>query len=182
MGTLDSSLLFTNRKPNKANLMNTPHTSPPNPESRLAELGIALPAAVPPVAAYIPVRIAGNLAFVAGQIPMRDGKLIASGIVPTAVPMGIAVECARQCAINALAALKAELGDLARIKQIVRVGVFVACTPDFTDHPQIANGASELLQQVFGEPGKHARAAVGAPSLPRGAPVEVELMVELVPR
>lgn len=150
-----------------------------SPESRLAELGIALPPAVPPVAAYIPVRIAGGMAFVAGQIPMREGKLIASGIVPTAVSTGVAIECARQCAINALAALKAELGELSRIKQVVRVGVFVACTPDFIDHPQIANGASEFLQQVFGDAGKHARAAVGAPSLPRGAPVEVELVCEL---
>lgn len=150
-----------------------------SPEARLAELGITLPPAVPPVAAYIPVRIAGNLAFVAGQIPVREGKLIASGIVPAAVPTNIAVECARQCAINALAALKAELGELSRIRQIVRVGVFVACSPEFTDHPQIANGASEFLQQVFGDAGKHARAAVGAPSLPRGAPVEVELVCEL---
>lgn len=152
-----------------------------NPEARLAELGITLPPAMPPVAAYIPVRIAGGMAFVAGQIPMREGKLIAQGIVPGGVSLSIAVECARQCAINALAALKAELGELSRIKQVVRVGVFVACSPDFTDHPQVANGASELLQQVFGEAGKHARAAVGAPSLPRGAPVEVELMCELKP-
>ncbi|MBS0186849.1 MAG: RidA family protein [Planctomycetes bacterium] len=151
----------------------------PTPEQRLAELGIQLPPAVPPVAAYIPVRIAKGMAFVAGQIPMRDGKLIAQGIVPSQVPPATAVECARQCAVNALAALKAELGELARIKQIVRVGVFVACTPEFIDHPQIANGASEFLQQVFGEAGKHARAAVGAPSLPRGAPVEVELVCEL---
>lgn len=150
-----------------------------NPEGRLSELGITLPPAVPPVAAYIPVRIAGGMAFVAGQIPMREGKLIAQGTVPGQVPLERGVECARQCAINALAALKAELGELSRIKQVVRVGVFVACSADFTDHPHVANGASELLQQVFGEAGKHARAAVGAPSLPRGAPVEVELVCEL---
>jgi len=178
MGTLESSASFTVRNPNKANLMTNPQVAP---EARLSELGITLPPAVPPVAAYIPVRLAGNMAFVAGQIPMRDGKLIASGAVPNQVPMNIAVDCARQCAINALAALKAELGNLSRIKQVVRVGVFVACTPDFTDHPQVANGASELFQQVFGEAGKHARAAVGAPSLPRGAPVEVELVVEIAP-
>ncbi|MGH7242017.1 MAG: RidA family protein [Phycisphaerales bacterium] len=162
---------------------NNPHSAlhTTNPEARLAELGISLPPAAPPVAAYIPIRIAGNMAFVAGQIPMREGKLIASGVVPSAVTINVAVECARQCAINALAALKAELGELSRIKQIVRVGVFVACTPEFTDHPQVANGASELLQQVFGDAGKHARAAVGAPSLPRGAPVEVELICELKP-
>ena len=149
------------------------------PEDRLAEIGISLPPAVPPVAAYIPVRMAGNLAFVAGQIPMREGKLMASGSVPEKVSVEDAAACARQCAINALAALKAELGELSRVKQVVRVGVFVACGAGFTDHPQVANGASELLQQVFGESGKHARAAVGAPSLPRGAPVEVELVCEI---
>ncbi|MBS0191732.1 MAG: RidA family protein [Phycisphaerales bacterium] len=149
------------------------------PEQRLAQIGVTLPPAVPPVAAYIPVRITRGTAFVAGQIPMREGKLIASGAVPAAVSVPQAVECARQCAINALAALKAELGELSRIRQIVRVGVFVACSPDFTDHPQVANGASEFLQQVFGDAGKHARAAVGAPSLPRGAPVEVELVCEV---
>lgn len=154
-------------------------THPNTPESRLAELGISLPPAVPPVAAYIPVRIAGNMAFVAGQIPMREGKLIAQGTVPSPVPMAQAVECARQCAINALAALKAELGALSRIKHVVRVGVFVACGPDFTDHPTVANGASEFLMQVFGDAGKHARAAVGSSSLPRGAPVEVEIVCEL---
>ncbi|MBX3389431.1 MAG: RidA family protein [Phycisphaeraceae bacterium] len=148
------------------------------PEVQLSEIGIVLPPAVPPVAAYIPVRLVGNLAFVAGQIPMRDGKLMASGTVPDKVSVEDAAACARQCAINALAALKAELGELARVKQIVRVGVFVACGSGFFDHPQVANGASELLQQVFGEAGKHARAAVGAPSLPRGAPVEVELVCE----
>lgn len=149
------------------------------PEQRITELGITLPPAVPPVAAYIPVRVAGNLLFVAGQIPMREGKLIATGGVPEKVSVADAAACAKQCAINALAALKAELGELSRVKQIVRVGVFVACGPEFTDHPQVANGASELLQQVFGEAGKHARAAVGAPSLPRGAPVEVELVCEI---
>ncbi|HEX8875128.1 MAG TPA: RidA family protein [Phycisphaerales bacterium] len=149
------------------------------PEQRLKELGIELPNPVPPVAAYVPVKVAGTMAFVAGQIPMKDGQMIASGRVGHEVAPDKAVECARQCGLNALAALRQHLGSLDRVSQIVRVGVFVACDEKFTDHPKIANGASELFQAVFGDAGKHARAAVGAPSLPRGAPVEVEVIAEI---
>lgn len=148
-------------------------------EARLRELGIELPAAVPPVAAYVPVKVSGSLAFVAGQIPMRNGKMLATGRVGHDVSPEQAIECARQCGLNALAALRQHLGSLDRVSQIVRVGVFVACDEAFTDHPKIANGASELFQEVFGDAGKHARAAVGAPSLPRGAPVEVEVIAEI---
>lgn len=156
-----------------------------DPEAVLAGLGLTLPAAPKPVAAYIPCRRAGSLVFVSGQIPLVAGAgggpavLMASGTVPTRVSPEVARACARQCVLNALAALKAELGTLGAVRQVVRVGCFVACEASFTAHPQIANGASELLVEVFGERGRHARAAVGAPSLPLDAPVEVELVVEV---
>lgn len=148
-------------------------------ELALSRLGIVLPIPASPIAAYVPVKVAGTMAFVAGQIPMKDGQMIASGRVGHEVAPDKAVECARQCGLNALAALRQHLGSLDRVTQIVRVGVFVACDEKFTDHPKIANGASELFQAVFGDAGKHARAAVGAPSLPRGAPVEVEVIAEI---
>ncbi len=147
----------------------------PDIDRILTELGIELPEAPRPVAAYVPARRAGSLLFVSGQIPMLGGQLIATGAVPDAVEPKTAIACARQCALNALAVAKAELGTLDTIAGVIRLGVFVACRPEFTAHPQIANGASELMVQVFGEPGKHARAAVGCPSLPLGAPVEVEV-------
>ena len=149
------------------------------PEERLAELGLNLPTVVPPVAAYIPAVRSGAHVFTAGQLPMRDGALIATGKVGGAVDPEQAYECARQCALNALAAVKAEVGDLASVKRIVKVVAFVASTPDFTGQPGVANGASELLGEVFGEAGVHARSAVGVPVLPLDAPVEVELVVEL---
>lgn len=150
-----------------------------DPETRLAELGLTLPPPPKPVAAYIPTRRSGNLVFVSGQIPMRDGKLIAQGTVGAEVTMEVARECARQCVLNGLAAVKAEVGSLARIRQVVRVGCFVACERGFHAQPQVANGASELLMEVFGEPGRHARAAVGSIDLPLGAPVEVEFLFEV---
>lgn len=149
------------------------------PEERLAALGLELPEVVKPVAAYIPAARTGNLVYTSGQVPMRDGKLIAAGKLGAEVSAETGIECARQCALNALAAVKAEIGDLGSVRRVVKVLAFIASTPDFTGQPQIANGASELLGQLFGEAGAHARSAVGVPVLPLDAPVEVELIVEV---
>lgn len=147
---------------------------------RLSELSIALPAAPKPVASYIPCVRTGNLIAVSGQLPMKDGQLLATGTVPGACSLEKAHAAARQCAINGLAVLADALGgDLNRVKRIVRLGVFVASEAGFTDQPKVANGASELMQQVFGENGRHARAAVGSIALPLGASVEVEMLVEV---
>jgi enamine deaminase RidA (YjgF/YER057c/UK114 family) len=154
-------------------------SSNPHPEDRLRSLGFTLPTPSAPVAAYIPTCRAGSLLFVSGQIPMRAGQLIARGSVPSQVSLETAIDCAQQCALNALAAIKANLGDLAHVKQIVRVGVFVCSDVGFVDQPKVANGASQLFFEVFGEAGKHARAAVGSIALPLGAPVEVEVIVEV---
>ncbi|MCD6640406.1 MAG: RidA family protein [Nocardioides sp.] len=148
-------------------------------EAKLAEMGISVPEVVPPVAAYVPTVRSGNLVFTAGQLPARDGEMLAIGKVGGAVTQEQGYDCARQCALNALAAVKAEIGSLDAITRIVKVGVFVASTPDFTGQPQVANGASELLAEVFGDAGKHARSAVGVPVLPLDVPVEVELVVEV---
>ena len=149
------------------------------PEERLAELGLTVPEVATPVAAYIPAVRSGHHVFTSGQLPMRDGQLIATGKVGGEVSQEEAVECARQCALNALAAVKAEVGELSDVKRIVKVVAFVASTPDFTAQPQVANGVSELLGEVFGDAGRHARSAVGVPVLPLDAPVEVELIVEV---
>jgi len=148
-------------------------------ESRLRELGIELPPAPGAVASYVPVRVVGGMAFVSGQIPLVGGKPAAMGIVPTEVTPEAAKELARVCAINALAALKAAIGSLDRVRGVVRLGGFVASTPTFTGHPGVINGASDLILEVFGEAGRHARAAVGASSLPLGVPVEVEFVFEI---
>jgi enamine deaminase RidA (YjgF/YER057c/UK114 family) len=149
------------------------------PEERLAELGLAVPQVAKPVAAYIPAVRSGHHVFTSGQLPMRDGSLITTGKVGGEVTPEEAVECARQCALNALAAVRAEIGELSAIKRIVKVVAFVASTPDFTGQPGVANGASELFGEVFGELGQHARSAVGVPVLPLDAPVEVEIIVEV---
>jgi enamine deaminase RidA (YjgF/YER057c/UK114 family) len=149
------------------------------PEERLAELGLQVPEVAKPVAAYVPAVRSGNHVFTSGQLPMREGQLVITGKVGGEVSAEEAVECARQCALNALAAVRAEIGELSRIKRIVKVVAFVASTPDFTGQPGVANGASELFGQVFGEIGQHARSAVGVPVLPLDAPVEVELVVEV---
>ena len=149
------------------------------PEDRLEELGLSVPGVAAPVAAYIPAIRSGNHVYTSGQLPMRDGRLLHTGAVGGVVSQAEAVECARQCALNALAAIKAEVGELAAVKQIVKVVVFVASTPDFTNQPLIANGVSELLGEVFGDAGRHARSAVGVAVLPLHAPVEVELLVEV---
>ena len=160
-------------------------TSSSSVESRLASLGIELPAPAKPVAAYIPARRAGNLLFISGQLPFipntETGKptLMHTGTVPGAVSVEEAIVCARRCVINGLAAARAEMGSLDNIKGVVRVGVWVASEPGFTEHPRVANGASELLVEVFGDAGRHARAAVGSVSLPLGTPVEVEFLFEV---
>ncbi|HZJ05473.1 MAG TPA: RidA family protein [Nocardioidaceae bacterium] len=149
------------------------------PEERLLELGLSVPEAAAPVAVYVPVVRTGDYVYTSGQLPWREGKLVATGKVGSEVTAEEAVECARECALNALAAVRAEIGELSNVKQIVKVVVFVASTPDFTGQPGVANGASELFGAVFGETGRHARSAVGVAVLPLDAPVEVELVVEV---
>jgi enamine deaminase RidA (YjgF/YER057c/UK114 family) len=149
------------------------------PEEKLAELGCSVPEVAAPVAAYVPAVRSGNHVFTSGQLPMREGKLMATGKVGGEVTQDEAVECARQCALNALAAIRAEVGELSAVKRVVKVVAFVASTPDFTAQPLVANGVSELLGDVFGDIGRHARSAVGVPVLPLDAPVEVELVVEV---
>ncbi len=149
------------------------------PEERLSEMGLAVPEVAKPVASYVPAVRSGHHVFTSGQLPMRQGQLITTGKVGGEVTVDEAVECARQCALNALAAVRAEIGDLSAVKRIVKVVVFVASTPDFTGQPGVANGASELFGEAFGDIGQHARSAVGVPVLPLDAPVEVELVVEV---
>lgn len=149
------------------------------PEDRLAELGLAVPEVAKPVAVYVPAVRSGNHVFTSGQLPMRHGELMLTGKVGAEVSPDEAYGCARQCALNAIAAVKAEVGDLSRVKRVVKVVVFVASTPDFTGQPGVANGASELLGAVFGDAGVHARSAVGVPVLPLDSPVEVEILVEV---
>ncbi|GCD97179.1 RidA family protein [Embleya hyalina] len=151
-----------------------------HPEQRIAELGLTLPGVVPPVAAYVPAIRTGNHIHTSGQLPMIEGKLPATGKVGAEVTAEEAKELARRCALNALAAVKAELGDLALVRRVVKVVGFVASAPDFTGQPGVINGASELLGEVFGEAGRHARSAVGVAVLPLDAPVEVEILVEVV--
>ena len=148
------------------------------PEERLAELGLQVPDVAKPVATYVPAVRSGNLVFTSGQLPMRSGELMQTGKVGDDVSPDEAAECAQQCALNAIAAVKSELGDLDQVKRVVKAVVFVASTPDFTGQPQVANGASELFGSAFGDAGVHARSAVGVPVLPLDAPVEVELVVE----
>lgn len=151
----------------------------PNILQTLANLDIELPKPPPAVASYIPVRLDGNNAYVSGQLPFIDGKLPQTGLVGVDVNLEQAQGLARTCAVNALAALHEYAGGLDNIAGIVKVGVFVACGPAFADHPKVANGASELFQQVFGDAGRHARAAVGCSSLPLASPVEVEVIAKL---
>ncbi|MGH7130831.1 MAG: RidA family protein [Phycisphaerales bacterium] len=149
------------------------------PEARLAALGITLPVPAAPVAAYVPTRRSGNHLYVSGQLPFAAGKLMQTGPVRAGQPIEELQALTRQAALNGLAAAKAALGSLDRIAGVIRVGIWIACTPDFHDQPKVANGASELLVQVFGESGRHARAAVGTNVLPLNATVEVELLLEI---
>lgn len=147
-------------------------------EARLAELGLSLPAVAAPVAAYVPAVISGQHVYTSGQLPFIGGKLPASGKVGAQVSAEDAKSLAATCAINALAALKSVIGDLDRVTRIVKVVGFVASDPSFTGQPGVINGASELLGEVFGEAGIHARSAVGVSVLPLDSPVEVELIAE----
>ena len=149
-------------------------------EARLAELGIDLPTVVPPLAAYVPAVIAGSLVFTSGQLPRVSGAMPATGKVGDGhglVPAADAREYARLAALNGLAAIKAVIGSLDRITQVVKVTGFVASDPSFTGQPGVINGASEVLGEIFGDLGRHARSAVGVAVLPLDAPVEVELVV-----
>jgi enamine deaminase RidA (YjgF/YER057c/UK114 family) len=148
-------------------------------ESKLNELNLSLPDAPKPVAAYIPAKQTGKLVFTAGQLPMVNGELISKGFLGQDVEIDEANKAARICTLNALAAIKGVIGDLDRIKQIVRVVGYVASVPTFTQQPAVVNGASELLLEIFGENGKHARSAVGMAVLPLNASVEIELTVEI---
>ena len=148
-------------------------------ESKMQYLGIQLPEAPKPVAAYIPAKQSGKLVFTAGQLPMVDGDLVSKGLLGQDVEVEGANKAARICTLNALAAIKGVIGDLDRIKQIVRVVGYVASVPTFTQQPTVVNGASELLVEIFGEAGKHARSAVGMAVLPLNASVEIELTVEV---
>ncbi|MBF0356660.1 MAG: RidA family protein [Alphaproteobacteria bacterium] len=147
-------------------------------EARLAEQGILLPQAVAPVANYVPFVMTGNLLFLAGQLPLKEGRLIAVGKLGADVGLDEGTQAARQCAINLLAQVKAALGDLDRVQRVVRLGVFVASLPDFADHPKVANGASDLMALAFGEAGRHVRTTVGCPSLPLNAAVEADAIIE----
>jgi enamine deaminase RidA (YjgF/YER057c/UK114 family) len=147
-------------------------------EERLAQLGFDVPEVAKPVASYIPAVRSGNHVFTSGQLPMRSGELITTGKVGGSVTPEQAVECAQQCALNALAAIRAEV-PLEQVRRIVKLVVFVASTPEFTGQPQVANGASELVGEVCGDAGRHARSAVGVSVLPLDAPVEVEMIVEV---
>jgi enamine deaminase RidA (YjgF/YER057c/UK114 family) len=153
-----------------------------NLTARLAQLGLTLPKAPRPVAAYVPANISGNLLFVSGQLPFRDEELLAKGPVPTVISVERAIEASRQCGLNALAvavdALEG-LGGADRLARVVRVGVWVQSDARFAEQPKIANGASQLMVDVFGDAGKHARAAVGSIALPLDASVEVEVLFEL---
>ena len=149
------------------------------PEERLADLGLAIPEVVAPVAAYVPAVRTGGYVYTSGQLPLRDGELMRIGKVGSEVSPQEAHECARQCALNALAAVRSEIGELSAVTRVVKVVGFVASAPGFTAQPQVVNGASELLGEVFGDSGQHARSAVGVAVLPLDAPVEVELVVEV---
>jgi enamine deaminase RidA (YjgF/YER057c/UK114 family) len=150
-----------------------------NPAERLAALGLTLPPVVPPVAAYVPAVRTGGFVYVSGQLPVVDGKLLAVGKVGGEVSAPVAAGLARTCALNALAAAAAAAGGLEAIRRVVKVTGFVASAPGFNGQPQVVNGASELLIEVFGEDGRHARSAVGVAELPLDAPVEVELIAEI---
>jgi len=149
-------------------------------ETRLAELGITLPAATAPVANYVPWTISGRLIFISGQVGMEDGKPRWLGRLGDGLSVAEGYAAARLCGLNLLTQLKAACdGDLDRVTRVVRLGGFVNCTPDFTDQPKVVNGASDLMVEVFGNAGRHARAAVGAPSLPLGVAVEVDGVFEI---
>lgn len=146
---------------------------------RLAALGIVLPVAAAPVANYVAVVRTGSLLVVSGQLPLVEGRLSANGKLGGGITVEVGAQAARQCMINVIAQLQAALGDLGKIKRVVRLGGFIACTPDFIQHATVMNGASDLAVAVFGDAGRHARSTIGVPSLPLDAPVEVEGLFEV---
>ena len=150
-----------------------------SPEERLAELGLSLPTDTAPLAAYVPAVRSGDLVFTSGQLPRLDGELTHVGKVGAEVTPDQAKEAAQACALNAIAVVKAEIGDLRKVRRVVKVVGFVASAPDFTGQPGVVNGASELLGKVFGDAGVHARSAVGVAALPLDVPVEIEMIVEV---
>ena len=150
-------------------------------EDRLAVLGHTVPEVVPPVAVYVPAVRSGDHVFTSGQMPMRGGQLLATGKVGAQVDAGQAQQAAAQCALNAIAAIRALIGDLDLVERVVKVVCYVASDPGFTGQPGVANGASTLLGEAFGDAGVHARSAVGVTVLPLDAPVEVEVVVEVRP-
>ncbi len=150
------------------------------PEQRLAEMGLELPEVVPPLASYVPAVRSGSYVYTSGQVPMVKGKMLVTGKVGAEVDVEAAQDAARACALNALAAVRSVTGDLSAVTRIVKVVGYVASAPDFIGQPRVINGASDLLGHVFGDAGAHARSAVGVVSLPLDAPVEVELIVEVV--
>jgi enamine deaminase RidA (YjgF/YER057c/UK114 family) len=151
----------------------------PGPAERLAALGLTLPPVAQPLAAYVPAVRSGTTVYTAGQLPVVDGQLLSTGKVGAEVGAAEAAALARTCALNALAAAASVAGGLSSISRVIKLTGFVASAPDFTGQPQVVNGASELLLEVFGEAGRHARSAVGTAVLPLDAPVEVELIVEI---
>lgn len=150
-----------------------------NPEEKLKSLGIELPAAPKPLGSYVPFVKTGNLVYLSGMLPLREGKLIKTGKVGESVTLEEAAECARTATVNALALLRAAIGSLDRVKQCVKINGTVASAPHFTDQPKVVNGASDLIFEVFGEAGLHARAAVGVNVLPLDSPVEIEFIFEV---
>ncbi|GBQ12280.1 RidA family protein [Swaminathania salitolerans] len=150
-----------------------------SPQDRLAALGLSLPKAAAPVATYVPVARTGSLLVVSGQLPLTGGTLKATGKLGEDVSPELGRACAELCFLNILAQLEATLGDLSPVVRIVRLGGFIACTSDFTQHATVMNGASDLAVAVFGEAGRHARSTIGVPSLPLDAPVEIEALVEI---
>jgi enamine deaminase RidA (YjgF/YER057c/UK114 family) len=148
-------------------------------EERLSGLGFDLPPVTAPVASYIPVVVSSGFAFVSGQIPASEGQPLVTGKLGAELDAEAGADVARRCALQALAALRAELGSLDRIRRIVKLTVFVASAPGFSDQPKVANGASDLLADVFGEMGRHARSSVGVSELPLNVPVEVEVTAEI---
>ena len=150
-----------------------------NPAQHLRELGYELPQVPRPAGSYVPAARTGNLVFSAGQLPLREGKLLYTGKVDGEVNLEDAREAAAVCALNALAAVAAEAGDLESIRRVVKITGYIASAPGFTRQPEVLNGASELVGAVFGEAGAHARTAVGVAELPFGAPVEIELIAEV---
>ncbi len=153
---------------------------PKNPQERMQQLGLELPQVPMPAASYVPAVRTGNLVFTAGQVSFEDGEIHVTGKVGDAVSLEEAQHAARLCALNALAAAASEAGGLDRISRIIKVVGYVASAPGFNGQPQVVNGASDLLGEIFGENGHHARSAVGVVELPLGVPVEVEMIVELV--